>query len=1285
MQPPDDYVLGKVLRATPHGEVHAALRESDRRPVVLKWKARDALQDGRSRARLELDALRKVAGPGVPVALEIVASAGGPALALEPIEGIALSAWAADADVEPDAFLKVASQLALTLQRVHDVHLLHRDIRPEHVLVDPTTLAAHLIGFGFARTLGASAAADPRSGGLSGYAGTPAYIAPEQTGRMGRGMDSRSDLYALGGTLYFMLTGAPPFEGDTLGLIHAHMARKPVSPLERRPTLPATLARIVLKLLEKEPEQRYQSAAALHRDLVECSARLERGETIADDLPLGRADRRERPVFTARLYGRDAELAALRAAYARVAERGMEILRVAGLSGSGKSALVQELRRALPRTGGRLASGRFDRYRRDVPYAGLFSALAALVHQILTESDESISRWRADLSGSLGSVLASAMVEQIPELGIIVGEVPAAPAVGPRETRSRLALAVRRFLKGSAQKTHPLVLFLDDVQWADPGSLDLLEALLGARDAENLLVVLAYRSEEVGQNHPFQELLARLEQRSVRSQLIELAPLSVETTRQMLADVLGGSDAATRALAASVARKTTSNPLLIQQFVLHVHALGLIAYSDSDGWTWDEAAVAAAPIPDGAVALMVAKLERLDPQHRELLLFASCVGHAFDTDLLAELSGRSRDALEPLLFALAEQGLLALSELGFCFVHDRVREAAQALLSEEARSRLHHQMGRHLVETLPAADRESRLFEIVEHLNGGLAHLPEELRVEAMQLNLAAGQRALGAGAAATASAYFSVARGLFRDSDWSPHWSLGFELWLASAETAFQVKSFAVALALLDTLESRPRSVLEAARVVCKRIHFYSVLRPPVETVEYALAELRKRGVRWSMQPSRLRAVIAVLKTRWKLRGRTVENILKPATSIDAERAARILIIDQAGAMMSLVNVRFLTLATSFVLYEFLRHGYMAQPGFSIGAYALSSYITSVDGKQARRLARIGLEWGVRAPDPIWTPRTEFIIHGLLMPWLIPRRAALASLEKVLPRLLELGDVEYCYYARFTLVAYGILAGEPVSSVERQLVESAAAGDPRDARYASFADLHRAFRLLAVRTPEDVRLDELQRESEAPVPETVEPEVRTTGLLVFCVYGRHDLAFAQTERDRRRVFRLAPWSHVADHTLYRGLSAAALLDTARGWSRRRLLRIVRLSARRLQQWARSGPDFEHMATLLQAELARIRGRQADARQRYQQAAQRALQQASPHHAALAHERHARMLLGLRRTTEGVAALQQAIAAYRQWGAAAKVAALEREVALEAAAPGEPPASRKRKARRRPA
>jgi len=1254
-----DYAIGKGPELVSGALTCFGVRRSDGLGVVLRSYVEDRQRATGELARSEFDALRAVAGPGVPNALELVADLQPPWVVLEKSPGQSLSNIVSESPLTEKETLEVAIQLCRILARVHERGYLYCRLNPDDVYVEEGTLRTHLVHFGSARTLGA--VEQKHSSTLEHIRPLLPFYSPEQTGRMARGMDARSDLYSLGALLYFALTGCPPFESDDpLALIHAHMARTPVPPLERRPELPPTLSRIVLKLLQKEPSDRYQAAHALERDLCECQHQLASTGCIADDLPLGTADIPIRPMFSMRLFGRSRECRALHEAYARIREQQVELLVIMGPPGVGKSALLHDLRPVISETGGYLAQGKFDLYRRDVPYSGLLAALESLVQQILRESDARVALWRDSLRRALGR-LAGVVTELIPDLALLLPDAAPVPRLAPRETQARLVYALERLVLGCGRPEHPLVLFIDDLQWADPGSRTVLESLLAESRGAALLVVTTCRDEHEPTWRPVARLVRQLRERQVRVTELSLEPLGIEATEEMLSDALLRPIDQVRSLAERVAAKTGSNPLWIQQFISHLHDLGLISYAPSEGWRWEDADIEAAAVPEGAVGLLVAKLERLPARPRSLLQFASCVSDEFEVELLSELTGDPRDALEPPLFALAKEGLLAPSANGFRFVHDRVREAAQALLTEEERSRLHHRTARLVLERSPDAVHTDRVFEIADHFNRSLRHLGEAERAQALGVNVSAGTRALGAGAAETAHHYFVAGRELFRESDWASAAKLCFDLWLQSAEAAYLNGDFELSLSLLDVLDQREHSSIQAAHVSAKRIACMIAVRSG-DVLRYTIEQLRRFGWRAPKRPSYLRARITLEYTHWRLGGSRDASAFGGEPPADPGWAAPILVTGAgASAMVRQGNAMLLCITTCSSLLRFERHG--ALPGISMSMAVFTAMLASLRFRMRReaieRYVALTLDCMARVPSPI-DVRARFSLHCFTLPYLRPRHSLLDPLRQIAEDAAEVGDKEYALYAAahraMALSHCGPSLREVVLEFERlyELTELPIAR-------STFAALAEVYELL-----EQPTASGRDWSSDPPAIRAL-LEVVLDGdqlpafhwFMVLCYFGQFERASLLLPRFTLDAFSAQPSSGI-DFMLFQAVCLGANAARANWSVRMRALNDIRIGMWFVRGRILPNSDFEHVTTAVQAECARLKKGVSKALSLYQRAAREALDRGYPMRAALLHERRADLLLERRHQVEGWAALQQAHDLYMQWGAHAKVRQLER-------------------------
>ena len=532
--------------------------------------------------------------------------------------------------MELGRFLRLAIAMAQALRGAHERGLVHKDFKPANVFVDAGG-AAWLTGFGIASRLPRERQA-PEAPEI--IAGTLAYMAPEQTGRMNRSIDARSDLYALGITFYQMLTGTLPFTAsDPMGWVHCHVARRPIPPLERV-EVPAAVSGVVMKLLIKVAEDRYQTAGGVESDLRRCLAEWEAGRRITD-FPLGRHDTPGRLLIPEKLYGREADIEPLLAAFERVV-RGAppELVLVSGYSGIGKSSLVNELHKALVPTRGLFASGKFDQYKRDIPYSTLAQAFQTLIRGLLAKSDRDLAPWRDALCEALepNGWLLTGMV---PELALVIGEQPAVPDMPPQAARRRFQLVLRRFIGVFARPEHPLVLFLDDLQWLDAATLELMDDLLTQPDMRHLLVIGAYRDNEVGPTHPLVRKLQAMRQTGAHVHDIVLAPLGRDDIAQLIADSLRCGPAQAAPLAALVHDKTTGNPFFAIQFLSSLFEEGALAFEHAEGrWSWDLGRIRAKGYTDNVVDLMVEKMTRLGPQTQEALKQLACLGNSADFALV---------------------------------------------------------------------------------------------------------------------------------------------------------------------------------------------------------------------------------------------------------------------------------------------------------------------------------------------------------------------------------------------------------------------------------------------------------------------------------------------------------------------------------------------------------------------------------------------------------------------------------------------------------------------------
>src|SRR6266480_2403747 len=723
--------------------------------------------------------------------------------------------------MELTQFLPLAIGLTTALGQVHGRGLIHKDIKPANVLVNHATGQVWLMGFGIASRLPRERQAPEPPGFI---AGTLPYMAPEQTGRMNRSIDSRSDLYAFGVTLYEMLTGSLPLTAsDPMELVHCHIARQPIPPCERLKSIPGPVSAIIMKLLAKTAEERYQTASGAASDLRRCLAEWEAERRIGE-FPLGQQDTPDRLVIPEKLYGRAREIDTLLGAFERVVTSGMpELVLVSGYSGIGKSSVVNELHKVLVPPRGLFASGKFDQYKRDIPYTTLAQAFQSLVRYLLGKSDAELSGWRDALVEALGPN-GPLMIDLVPELKLIIGDQPPVPEFAPQDARRRFQLVFRRFIGVFARPEHPLAIFLDDLQWLDGATLDLLEDLLTGSDLQHLMLIGAYRANEVTSAHPLRQKLEAIEAAGGKVVELALAPLAPEHLRQLISDALRCETERVAPLAQLVHEKTGGNPFFANRFIASLAEEGMLTFDhDAARWSWDLGRIHAKGYTDNLVDLMVGKLSRLTAQTQKAVQQLACLGNAAAVGTLSLVSGTTETEIHSLLDEAVRADLLERRKDSYHFIHDRIQEAAYLLVPESVRPEAHLRIGRLLAANTPPEQREETIYEIVNQLNRGAPLITSDHEREQLaELNLIAAKRAKASTAYGSALNYLVIGEALLPEDRWERRYLLVFAIEVARAECEFLTGDLAAAEERLSTLSLRAANLVDKAAVACLRTALY-------------------------------------------------------------------------------------------------------------------------------------------------------------------------------------------------------------------------------------------------------------------------------------------------------------------------------------------------------------------------------------------------------------------------------------------------------------------------------
>jgi PAS domain S-box-containing protein len=1224
--------------------------------------------------RQEYELMLTLQGPGVARPAQLVESPEGPAMVLGPA-GLAPLAGALNDAWDWQAATRLVLTLAQGLAALHAAGLVHRDLRPGNLLIDRpahTLLIADLLAAGAA---GSALPTGPGSAdaGASDSGEPWAYLSPEQTGRTGRPVDARSDLYAVGMLLYRLLAGRLPFQGrDPLEWVHCQLARLPASPVEHAPAVPRVLGDIVLKLLAKAPEDRYQSAHGLQVDLERCLRRADASGQVAP-FPLGSDDIAGRLEFPRKLYGREAQAAALSEALDTVvATRRSRLVLLAGAPGVGKTTLVQHLRERVLAAGGSYAVGKYDQEQRDVPYSALTQALDEQVRQRLAGSEAEVEAWRRRFVDALGlnTGLAARLV---PALAILLGHTGSSVEVDAPEAQRRLHLVLRQTVGVIASVGPPLLLFLDDLHAADPGSLSLLHELLADPQLGSMLVIGACRAADGELPPPVASLVDGLRPEHGPLLRIDLQPLGSTDVARLLAATLRRDAAAVEQLAGLVFEKTGGNPFFAIEFLRELQAEGLLWFDAARGaWQWDLERIAAKGYSGNVVELMVRRLQRLAPQAQHLLRQAACLGSVTDSGLLAALSGHTPGQIAEALGEAVQASLVQPLDSSLRFAHDRVREAAYELTPEHERAAMHLQAGRLLLERLSPAELEERLFDVAHQFNRGADLLQGDEVGLVWALNARAGRKAKAASAFASARIYLLHALKLQPPDAWvttdEQAYEQAFDLALELAECESVAGDAEVGEQVLDMALQHARSDAHRVRVHRMRSRLQLFCSRYGQALTSALEALRLLGFEFPEDDARLQAVLQAERAALEraVAGRRAAELLelRPMTE-PSRRAAMVLLVNaffparnSRPSLFPLLVVRAVTLS--------LQYGNTVQ---SCQAYALYPRLLRREGRldEAYDFSLLSLQLAQRLGAT--GLRGSLLFSHLASSYFLrqPYASGMPLLNEGFTTSLQVGSLYDASGCALIVEEYLLESGAPLE----QMVKAADSYAPSlgSVQAGLWPLMLRSWgqfaRALQGRTGAPDSLDG-EGFSEAAYEAAMEASNAVALKAVYlvlkqvaaCMAGRHERAM-QLAREAEHVLKpLAGMAIEITHRHYRMLSSAALCP--RDTPPPDLVAWLQAEHEAMRPLADAcAHNFQHRRLLIGAELARIEGRELDAERLYEQSIAAAHRCGFVHHEAQAFERTAAFHRERGQPRMAVACLREARRCYQSWGAGAKVRELD--------------------------
>ncbi len=1290
------YQIIEKIYESANSWVYRARREKDGLPVIFKMLAEAYPAPERvARFQREYEVTRDIRLPSVPKTLGLITDQNRRIMVINDFGGEALNRLDIAGKMALDRFLELAIKITEILGRIHGLHIMHKDINPSNIVLNPNTGELRIIDFGISTVLSREQHSFKNPNVLEG---TLAYISPEQTGRMNRFVDYRTDLYSLGVTLYELVAGCPPFEArDAIGLVHCHMAKTPV-PIEDicRPDgskveCPPMLSAIILKLLSKNAEDRYQSAFGLKTDLEYCRKNPNAFALDSDFVP-GRYDISGGFEIPQRLYGRKREMAAMNRAHARIRTGKSRLLLITGVSGVGKSALVNEFQKTVLVQDGYLISGKFAQLQQEIPYAAFAHAFDQFFNMLLAEPPERLAQWRSTILAAVGGN-GQVLVDMIPRLALIIGEQPAVPKVGLQEKLNRFNLWFQYFMQAISTPDHPLVLFIDDLQWADAASLNLLQLLMTDAQSRHLLVIGAFRDNEVTPAHPLTRTLEAIEEAGAGVDRIHLENLRPDDVTAMVADTLttknirkhDGAGPDMPALSNLVYQKTAGNAFFVTQFLRTLHEEEMIAFDpEKQCWTWEIKRIWEKGITDNVVELMVEKIRKLSTPAREVLQMAACAGNTFDLktvalireksafETLAELREGIREGLilpldENYIFVTEEDPRQCAAFPEFRFVHDRVEQAAYSLIDAEKRNAVHLRIGRMLLADTPDSELNARIFDLTHHLNQGESLLEErDQRIRVAELDLLAAEKAVGATAYGPASDYAEAGIRFLPNDAWRECYELTLNLHNIAAESSYLSKRFSRMTRMIDIVLENAKTALDSVKVYDVKIEYLKSDNKFESAIATGLEILKKLGVSFPRNPSKRHVILALLRIKMLLFGKQPDDFVQMPEMSDPEKIAALHFVLSIGSAANSAAPKLLPLLVFKDVSLSVTHGNTAAACFNYATFAFSlcGILGNIElGYRFGQLARRMLD---QYEDNTYRAKTQLMLGFLVMPWKEHAAQSLPALMDGYESGLETGDFEYAGYDISEYIRYAFYTGMNLAELEAKITthQPVVRWMKREAEFQNIELCRQA--VVCLRETENASPCFVGNDWETnSIPAHVRQNHRI--MMTLHLYNMM-LSFLFFDRDKARNMAEAGESYIDGNVgniglplfmFYASLIHLSKYPEASIKDKKQIFKKVKSYQKKIKNWADHAPmNFLHKWQLIEAERCRVTGEIKSAERYYDQAIASANTHEYLHEAALANELAANAYLEQERDKIASVYLQDSCYLYELWGADRKVALL---------------------------
>ena len=1285
------YIVTEKIYTGNRTAIYRALREDDRLPVTIEL-LRNPFPSFNEllKFRHKYEIGKNFDLPNIIRTLALEPYQNSYALVLEDCGSISLKSFLQISGALGDShhtlitFLQIAIQIAEAMEGLYCHRVIHKDIKPANILIHPDTHHIKLIDFSISSLLPKETQEIKNANWLEG---TLAYMAPEQTGRMNRGVDYRSDYYALGVTFYELLTGELPFtSNDPLELVHSHLAKQPMSVRQLKANTPLMVSQLVSKLMSKNAEDRYQNALGLKHDLEICLIELQQTGKIGL-FNLGEQDLSDRFLIPEKLYGREPEVATLLNAFERVSKGIPEIMLVAGASGIGKTVVIREVHKPIVRQRGYFIKGKYDQFQRNVPFSAFVQAFRNLMELLLYESDLQLATWKTQILDAVGEN-GQVLIDVIPELERIIGQQRPAPELSGVAAQQRFQLLMQKFMRLFTTAAHPLVLFLDDLQWADLASLNLLQSLM--QDAGYLLILGAYRDNEVSPVHPSILAIDEIEKTGVTVNTITLKSLSQDNLNQLVADTLSCDLLVAQPLAELVALKTKGNPFFVTQFLKALYEDGLISFDRLSlsggvgGWSCDLSQVRALSVTDDVVEFMALQLKKLPIATQSAIALAACIGAQFDLHTLAIVWERSPAETALALWSGLQENLLipttdiykffngashqenttVAANPVYCFLHDRVQQAAYSLIPDEQKPATHLKIGRLLQQNWTEIVAAEKLFEIVGHLNlaKDLITDPHD-RQRIVDLNLNAGRKARNSTAYAAANIYFQTGLELLEIDCWETQYQLALDFHVAAAEVAYLEGNLEKMAQIADVVLRSARNILDKVEIYRIQIAALTANGKMLEAISIGRDTLAQLGVELPITPDRANTSQALQALTYQLEGIQVEDLLDLPVMKDRQAQLKMQLLADLGPTIFVSAPQLLPILTSLMVSLSLQFGNTPSSviGYVNHGLVLSAFLGDV--KTGYRFGKLALALS----DRINARELQGRILFLFATWIQHRQEILVktipNLKSGYMAILETSDFVVTGYSISCYFDANLLCGVELKVWEAEIAHHSEELE-RIKQYSARAYLEMkqqvAQNLMNQGVDRDCLIGTAYDEA-VMIPKHLQDGDLTAlayayiyKLMLAYLFGNYHAALENITHGEQYLQAVSGMIPLPVFHFY-----AALTHLALDSDRSEAITQANNHQAIIHQWAQDAPmNYLHKWHLIEAEKQRVLGNRAAAIEHYDLAIAGAQEHEFVHEEALANELATKFYLAWGKEKIARAYAIEAYYCYGRWGATAKLAHL---------------------------